>query len=262
MANLHLVLKISNVIVYLMFLSSTIFSVVGPDADDDTLSKHETYITPAYWANYVWSLIHILLGGFVITQWFEGAHQGVVNGVGWHFVISTLLNSAWLVLWHKGYLGLSLIAVLLTASSVSFVFYNLEANYPAAQWYSKLFVHAPFSLWHGWVVFVATQTVFATFTSVQKHGPNTFHVVLSVIGIIFLGSTAVGYVEFKKQKGDVLGALVIAWGLFGIFANQTNPWIHWVAFADGIFATIYPVRPYVARLFGRRTLGEQAPLLG
>jgi len=261
MARLHLVLKISNVLVYLFFLSATVWSVVGPGPDEDTLSKHKTYITPAYWVAYVWSLIHFLLGGYIITQWFDAAEEGVVHGVGWHFVISTFLNAAWLYLWTKGQLVLSLIAIVLVASSVSYIFYNLETNHPATTWYTKLFVHAPFSLWHGYVVFAAVVNVFATFTSVQDDGPNAFHIILVAAGLIFLGSTAVGYVEFKKQKGDVLGALVIAWGLFAVFANQLNPWIHWIAFAEGLFATIYPIRPFVAKLLGRRA-PEQAPLLG
>jgi len=261
MSNLHLVLKVTNVLVYLFFLSSTVWTIAGPGPDKDTLKTHETYITPAEWVHYAWSLIHVLLGGFVVTQWFEGAQNNVVLGVGWHFVISTLLNAAWIVLWEKGHLVLALIAILLTASSVSFVFYNLEANYPTNLWYTKLFVHAPFSLWHGWVVYEATLTLFATFTSVQKHGPNTLHIILSILAIIFLGSTAIGYIEFKKQKGDILGAIVISWGLFGIFANQQNPWIHWFAFAEGLIAALYCVRPYVYKLLGGRA-PESAPLLG
>jgi hypothetical protein len=261
MTRLHLLLKVSNVFVYLFFLSSTVYSIFGPNPDKETLEKHLTYLTPSGWVHYVWSAIHVLLGGFIIAQWFDVAEAGVVHGVGWHFTISTLLNAAWLVLWHKGHLVLSLIAILLTASSVSFVFYNLESNYPATNWTNRLFVHAPFSLWHGWVVYAATLSVFATFTSVQKHGPDTFHIIISLIGILFLGSTAIGYVEFKKQKGDILGAIVLAWGLYGIAANQHNPWIHWFAFAEGLIATLYCARPFVARLLGRST-SESAPLLG
>lgn len=52
----------------------------------------------AYWIEYVWTLIHILLGGFVIYQWFDQAHEAAIHGVGWHFVISVLLSSAWLAL--------------------------------------------------------------------------------------------------------------------------------------------------------------------
>jgi hypothetical protein len=261
MSRLHLLLKISNVLVYLFFLSATIWSVVGPGPDEDTLSKHKTYITPAYWVSYVWSLIHFLLGGYIITQWFDAAEESVVYGVGWHFVISTLLNASWLYLWTKGHIILSFIAIILVSSSVTYIFSNLAYNYPATTWYTKLFVHAPFSLWHGYVVFASVINLFAIFTSVQDNGPDVFHIILVAFGLSFLGSVAVGYVEFKKHKGDIVGALVIAWGLFAVFANQTNPWIHWIAFAEGLFAIVYSARPFISNILGRRA-PEQAPLLG
>lgn len=55
----------------------------------------------AYWIESVWTLIHLLLGGFVIYQWFEPAHEAAIHGVGWHFVLSVLLSSAWLALLVK-----------------------------------------------------------------------------------------------------------------------------------------------------------------
>jgi hypothetical protein len=95
----------------------------------------------------------------------------------------------------------------------------LEKNYPAANWWDRLFVHAPFSLWHGLVVFVAVLNAFAAFTTVQEDGPDTLHITLAIFGLVFLTSTAIGYVEYKGAKGDVTGALVIAIGLFGVFAQ-------------------------------------------
>lgn len=39
-------------------------------------------ILTAFWVSYVWTLIHILLGGFVVYQWFEPAHDAAIHGVG------------------------------------------------------------------------------------------------------------------------------------------------------------------------------------
>jgi cytochrome c oxidase subunit IV len=95
----------------------------------------------------------------------------------------------------------------------------LEKNYAANNWWDRIFVHAPFSLWHGFVVFVAVLNTFAAFTSTQEDGPDTLHITLVIFGLVFLTSTAIGYVEYKGAKGDVTGALVIAIGLFGVFAQ-------------------------------------------
>ncbi|KAJ2961888.1 hypothetical protein NQZ79_g2889 [Umbelopsis isabellina] len=263
MSRLHIFQKVANVVVYLFFLGATVYSVAGPKPDPKIILQYETYITPAAWVFYIWSLIHLLLGGFVIYQWFEPAHEVAVHGVGWHFVISTVLNAVWLSLWHKGHLVLALIAILFTASSISFVFYNLEKNYPSSNWWDRILVHAPFSLWHGLIIFIATLNAFAAFTSTQEHGPDTLHITLAIFGLVFLTSTAIGYVEYKGAKGDITGALVIAIGLFAVFDHQTNPVIHWSALAAGIITALYPARPYIFRLLGRSSdSGENAPLLG
>ncbi|KAI7892534.1 uncharacterized protein EV154DRAFT_504760 [Mucor mucedo] len=258
----HIFQKVANVLVYLFFLSATVYSLVGPSPVDDVILEGQTYITPSYWIEYIWTLIHLLLGGFVIYQWFEPAHEAAIHGVGWHFVISVLLSSAWLALLKSGHFIIGFIFVLLTAASVTCVFYKLTKDYPTQSWADKLFVHAPFSLWHGWIVYSAVINLFQAFTHVKDNGPSVWIRILAIFAFIFLSSTAIGYVEYKKQKGDVTGALVIGLGLLAIFTNQHDPWIHWSALAAAVITLIYPARPYVFKLVGHDSSAENAPLLG
>lgn len=145
---------------------------------------------------------------------------------------------------------------------LSFLIDKLTKDYPASSWYDKLFVHAPFSLWHGWIVFSATINLFQAFTTTKDNGPSVWIRILVILGLIFLSSTAVGYVEYKKQKGDITGALVIGLGLLAIFTNQHDPWIHWSALVFAIITLLYPLRPYAFKLVGRSSDAENAPLLG
>lgn len=46
MSRLHLFQKVVNVLVYLFFLSATVYSVVGPAPSDDVAHEGQTYITP------------------------------------------------------------------------------------------------------------------------------------------------------------------------------------------------------------------------
>lgn len=55
----------------------------------------------ATWVFLLWSLIHLLLAGFVIYQWSEAANEAAMQGVGWQFIISALLNSLWFALLVK-----------------------------------------------------------------------------------------------------------------------------------------------------------------
>lgn len=45
MSRLHIFQKVVNVIVYLLFLSTTVYSVVAP-SDDTVIQEGQTYITP------------------------------------------------------------------------------------------------------------------------------------------------------------------------------------------------------------------------
>ncbi|KAI9474840.1 hypothetical protein BDB00DRAFT_966283 [Zychaea mexicana] len=262
MSKLHIFQKVVNVVVYLFFLSTTVYSIVGPAPNDDVIGEGQTYITPSFWIEWVWTVIHLLLGAFVIYQWFEPAHEQAIHGVGWHFVISVLLNAAWLALVKHGHFIIGFIFVLLTASSVSYVFYNLSKNHPATTWCDMILIHAPFSLWHGWIVFSAVVGFFQAFTHVSEDGPGFWSRIFVIIGILFLAGTAIGYVEYKKEKGDLTSAFVIALGLLAVFTNQQDAWIRWFAFAFAILSFLYPARAVVFKKLGRNTDAASAPLLG
>ncbi|KAG0364697.1 hypothetical protein BGZ54_007254, partial [Gamsiella multidivaricata] len=90
--------KVANILVYVTLLSGNLYSTFGGDKDTDSPydSKHESYITPASFTFYIWTLIHTLLGGMVIFQWFtDKVHQAA----GWHFVTASIFNAIWLALW-------------------------------------------------------------------------------------------------------------------------------------------------------------------
>lgn len=42
----HIFQKVANVLVYLFFLSATVYTLVGPSPDDGVIFDGQTYITP------------------------------------------------------------------------------------------------------------------------------------------------------------------------------------------------------------------------
>ena len=123
------------------------------------------------------------------------------------------------------------------------------------------FIHAPFSLYHAWIFVIAVISTFVAFTpEVSDDGPSVLVTIAVIIGLLVLQSTAVSYVELGK--GDVAGALVIAWALYGIFMEQDSPAISWTAFALSILTLLYSVKPFVAKHVFGRSGEERAPLLG
>ncbi|KAL7008292.1 hypothetical protein EMMF5_002021 [Cystobasidiomycetes sp. EMM_F5] len=255
-----LALKVVNVLVFAFFFGTNLYSVLSPGSPTKT-----TYITPAQYGFYVWTLIDLLLLGTVIFQFFDAGYEPVVEGVGWRFAIIGLLNGIWSTLFHHGHYVIGFIFTLLLALAVSTVYWELKVRHPPKTTASAIFVHLPFSLWHAYSVFLIVLTAFAAFSKDKHHQHASLATrVLAIIALAFLGSTSVAY-AFHSSRGDVAGAAVIAFELSAIFVNQTHPkTIHWVALAAFIVSLLAIVKAvfYTARnpsLVGDD--GERAPLI-
>jgi hypothetical protein len=100
-------LKIVNTIVYFAFLGSNIYTVTLPGS-----SGKETYITPAPWAFLVWyvlpspvrstflpppprPLIHTLLLGTVIYQFFPAGKKIIIDSISWSFPLLVFFNATY-----------------------------------------------------------------------------------------------------------------------------------------------------------------------
>ncbi|KAF9393551.1 hypothetical protein CPC16_001738 [Podila verticillata] len=238
--------KVANIIVYVALLSGNLYSTFGSDKDAESPyhSQHQSYITPAPYTFYMWTVIHFLLGGMVVYQWFtDKVHQAT----SWHFCVASIMNAAWLALWSTGHTFFALIPLFFATGAVSFIYYRLKEDHTADTLLDVVFLHLPFSLYHGWVFVLMIINVFAVLSPVRDNGPSTFQVILAVAGLCFVSSTVIGYIEYKQ--GDVAGALVLAWFLFGVFDQQReSAAIHWTALGLGIGVAAYTLKPFVFRL--------------
>ncbi|KAF9431649.1 hypothetical protein BGZ76_011887 [Entomortierella beljakovae] len=251
--------KIANIVVYVTLLSGNLYSTFGTGEDTDSPydSKNHSYITPAKFTFYIWTLIHVLLGGMVVFQWFT---DKVHEAAGWHFVSASIFNAIWLALWTSGHTFFSIFALFLATGAVSLIYYRLKDQDSAETLLDVIFLHLPFSLYHAWIFVLLIINIFAVISPIDDDGASTFQIVISIAGLAFIASTVIGYIEYKQ--GDVAGALVLAWYMFGVFAQQKEPAaIHWTALGLGIAVAAYTLKPFVYRLIGRNT-GETAPLLG
>lgn len=123
-------IQIVNVVVYIFFLGSNVYTVATPE-DVYRFSK-DTYFTPSIWAYGIWyvhitflwrfgcssaafcfaflfsflnslrynrSLIHLLLLGLIIYQFFPAGKRVIIDGIGWRFPLLAILNAIFLYVW-------------------------------------------------------------------------------------------------------------------------------------------------------------------
>ncbi|KAG7575418.1 hypothetical protein FFLO_00237 [Filobasidium floriforme] len=223
-----LAIKIVNIVVFAALLGSNIYSVAGPE--DIYRSGRETWVTPSYYANYVWSLIHLLLLFLMFYQFTERGKQMFVDTVQWRFALLAVLNQAFVWLWYKHWYITAFILSLLVSATVSQIYYTIESSESRGQETiaDELLVHTPFSLWHGWSLVLVVLSGFEAFgRSVHSHGGHTgaWTKVFVFFAFLFLESTAAAY-AFSSREGDPAGAAVIAFYLFAVFMHQTGSGIH------------------------------------
>uniref|UniRef100_A0A1D1XIH8 Putative transporter ydeD n=1 Tax=Anthurium amnicola TaxID=1678845 RepID=A0A1D1XIH8_9ARAE len=266
MAKYPLAIKVANVLVYFFLLGANVYSVFDRN-DDSPYGKKETFISPAPFVFGIGGLIHFLLGGFVIYQWF-GPQELVLDGINWHFVGISLLNTLWLVFWQTGHFILAWITILFTAGQITYTYAVItrsresrEGREDAATINELIWIHAPFSLYHAWIVVINLISIFAAFANDKESPddkPKLIVKIFVVIGLFILKSTAIGYIF--HGKGDIVGAIVIAVTLIGISIEQQDPVIHWVSLVLGVIVSLAALIPVYRRIRNRGE--ESAPLLG
>jgi hypothetical protein len=261
-----LFLKIVNVLVYFLFLGSNIYTIVTPDAIYGNLKQ--TYLSPSIWAFFAWSIIHFLLLGTVIYQ-FTSAHAKavVIDGISWWFPLLGVLNATFVGVWaHQQYIA-AFILSLLVSTTVSNIYYIVKKHHSSESLGDELFVHLPFSMWHGWTIVIVFLTAFETFgVDATKYPAGVWTKVFVFLSLLCLEGTAASY-AFSSVDGDLPGAFVISWTLWAIFDHQRSPFIHWSAFGFALLSLFWVIKGtygvYRKSIAGHIALAdeERGPLL-
>lgn len=261
-----ILLKIANVVVYFAFLGSNIYTVAGPEGA--FRSGKETYFTPAPYAFGIWSLIHLLLLGYIIYQFTENGKKTIIDGIGWRFPLLAVVNTVYVNVWTKGHYIVAFIFALFVSSTVSHIYYIVKKHHSSENLNDELWIHLPFSLYHGWTTVLIIVTAFEAFgVNALTHPAGVFTKVFVFLGLLFLEATAAAY-AFQSEEGDLGGAIAITWSLFAIFEHQrSSRFVHWAALAFAIISLFSVLKSIYARTLGRRGTSvlvdeERAPLVG
>jgi len=259
-------IKIVNVIVYLVFLGSNVYTVAGPEGP--YRSGKETYFTPAPYAFAIWSLIHLLLLGTVIYQFFPAGKRTIVDGLSWRFALLAVLNAVYVNVWSRGYYIVAFIFALLVSSVVTHMYYLVKKHHAGENINDELWIHLPFSLYHGWTTVLVILTAFEAFgVNSQTHRAGVWTKVFVFLALLFLEATAATY-AFSSPEGDVAASIAITWSLFAVFSHQhSSKFIHWSALAFAILSLFWVAKSLYGIFTKARGSGsvlhdeERAPLV-
>jgi benzodiazapine receptor len=179
-----------------------------------------TFITPAGYVFSIWGIIYILLGIFVVFQALPSQNEKDYHErIGWLFVLSCMINIAWLFLWQFEYLSVSVVLMFLLLATLISIYLRLNIGKSAASLREKLAVHLPFSVYLGWITIASTANVSVTLVSVRWDGfgisPEMWAILIIVIALL------ITLLVIATRK-DVAYGLVVIWALLGIAVKQSG----------------------------------------
>ena len=183
-------------------------------------NANPTLITPAGYVFSIWGVIYILLGIFVVFQALPGEQgKSSQNKISWLFVLSSILNIAWLFLWQFEYLSLSVVLMFLLLATLILIYLRLGIGKSKVTTREKLAVHVPFSVYLGWITIASIANVAVTLVSVNWNGfgiaPETWATLVIIVALLIT-------MLVLATRKDIAYGLVIVWALVGIAVNQSG----------------------------------------
>lgn len=217
-------LKYANILIFIIMViinglaGST--EVIGGKSTAAVSNANFSLVTPAGYVFAIWGVIYLLLGIFVVYQALPGQKgKDYQDKIGWLFVISSIVNIAWLFVWQFEYLLISVLLMFALLATLIAIYLRLDVGKSKADLREKLAVHLPFSVYLGWITVATIANVAAMLVSYNWDGfgirPSIWAVVMVVVALVIT-------LLMLATRKDIAYALVIVWALIGIALNHTE----------------------------------------
>ncbi|MGN7764670.1 tryptophan-rich sensory protein [Paenibacillus sp. 22594] len=186
---------------------------LGGNSTSEISDRYHTLLTPAGYAFSIWSLIYLLLAGFIIYPFRQGtSSRDSVRPISIWFVLSCIFNMGWLFLWHYLYIELSLAVMVLMLITLIVIYRktrSITSPTPGEQWLVKL----PFSLYLGWI---SVATIVNVSVVLEKNHWDGFGLSDPTWAVIMLcvGTLLAVIVSFPYR--DSIYTLVFVWAFIAI----------------------------------------------
>lgn len=189
----------------------------------DISDRFEVYFTPAGYVFSIWGLIYIGLITYTIYQALPAQRNNeALNRIAPWYWLGSAANGAWIVLWHYNIFYPTILAMglLLVTLIVIYLGLNIQrANVGAAM---KWLVHAPFSVYMGWITVATIANVTSLLWLARWSG---FGISAEAWTAIVLAVAAIIAGAVTLTRADAAYLLVLVWAFIGIAVKHPGvPW--------------------------------------
>ncbi len=170
----------------------------------------------------IWSVIYIFLGLFSIYQMRDifknnKIEMKYLDSIGYFFIIGSLANVLWIIVWHYKLVPLSLVFMIILLISLLFIYTKLNIGKSNASKMEKVAVHIPFSIYLGWITVATIANVTAVLVVL---GVSSFGLLAEILTIIVIIVAVFITISMLLLRNDFNYSFVIVWALLGIFIKQ------------------------------------------
>lgn len=189
--------------------------VFGPRVEESAggaFAADATLLTPASWAFSIWSLIYLLLVGYVVWQWLTPDHPVNARIFG-PVVVSMLLNAGWLLVARAGWVWLSVVVILALAVDLALLVLRLGERSPDSG-IERVVVDGTFGIYLGWVSVASVANITTALVSSGIDPPTPTAELLAVVALTLAAALGAVYASRLGGRWAVAGAM--SWALVAI----------------------------------------------
>ena len=190
-------------------------------------AEYQIFLTPAGYVFSIWGLIYLGLTVYITVQalpkWLDDAR---IRGLDLPFLVSSVCNALWLVVWHYRYLLVSVLLMLGLLISLIWAYIQLDKNRSISKSSSMWFIDRTFSVYLGWVGMATILNLTIWFdhlgwTGSPLAGATWGAIMLGVACSLYL------YLSFTQRDAAIIG--VLSWASLGIAMNNHSEQMVWVS---------------------------------
>jgi tryptophan-rich sensory protein len=189
-------------------------TVLNGQTTGEVSDKYPGYFTPPGYVFAIWGVIYLGLILYAIYQALPAQREnGRLRAIGYLFVLSCLVNVAWLLFWQYEIMPVTMVLMLALLGLLIAIYLRLGTGRSPAGLAEKLLVRLPFSIYLGWisVATIANVTVLLVSLGVKNTGTaaEVWTLVVLAAGLLLGAATSL-------LRADVAYSLVLIWAFVGI----------------------------------------------
>ena len=209
--NRALLTRMLNILFFFLTLYVNYLSVVyalGGKSIRELSDKYANLFTPSNQTFGIWSLIYLLLVGFLVLQFFKRFDSRVTHN--YLFIVSCLFNFTWIVAWQLEYLFLSLCIMLGLLATLSVM--NVQIAREGGEFFKLVF-----GVYLGWICIATIANVTTVLVSLQWTGSVATQANWA-IALLALGAVLTGAVMLRLRIPYL--AIAVVWAFYGVSVKR------------------------------------------